>query len=492
MSDPRRPDLTEEPDMSELPQKEEHQPVDPTPAASPVQPASPRVEDRLSGDDTPGHVVGLAAHPSRLLAFAVDVLSIAAVLAVPALLGKLLGFGSAALFVIVVVLTVMYYQAVSVWLSGGQTIGKALFGLTVRCLDGAAPPRTPRGLAWFLGRHSVGYLVVDVLGLGALAALVTPRRRCLHDYAFQSQVVVADTSPQRLGSYWERVEAAQEETSRRYALVVSLWKWLTKLVMKPATVVLFLAGQHADSPLGRLRDRLADRVERFVDRLAGAAHPEASAPTPTSLFTKTRRRVSRFRNAAFDVLGAATELSTETRRLFKYAVNGLLVAATAFVALYGIFHRPDPSVADYQRQVRAACGRVHDLLATEHGEIFVSGQAGGFPIDPLDPIKVDKEALLRVLRGNLHSAEEEFALLNATPAPRSLAESKNRAVATQRVWADAFRNAIGAMEEAGIDRMTVAQGKALLGGTGAATASASARLNDAMTTLAGDDCRVTA
>jgi hypothetical protein len=64
-----------------------------------------------------------------------------------------------------------------------------------------------------------------------------------------------------------------------------------------------------------------------------------------------------------------------------------------------------------------------------------------------------------VLRGNLHGAEEEFALLNAKPAPRSLAESKNRAVGTQRAWADAFRNTIGAMEEAGIDRMTVAQGK---------------------------------
>ncbi len=32
----------------------------------------------------------------------------------------------------------------------------------------------------------------------------------------------------------------------------------------------------------------------------------------------------------------------------------------AFVALYGILHHPDTSVADYQRQVRATCGRVHD------------------------------------------------------------------------------------------------------------------------------------
>jgi len=40
--------------------------------------------------------------------------------------------------------------------------------------------------------------------------------------------------------------------------------------------------------------------------------------------------------------------------------------------------------------------------------------------------------------------------------------------------------------------MTVGEVSGLLGGAGAATVSAGARLNDAMTTLAGDDCRVTA
>jgi uncharacterized RDD family membrane protein YckC len=278
-----QPALVED-DMSELP-REEHRPVDPAPAADPVQPASSPVEDRPGGDGTPGRTVGLAPHLSRLLAFVLDVLCIAVVLAVPALLGKLLGFGSAALFAVVVALMVMYFQAVSVWLTGGQTIGKALFGLTVRRIDGSAPPRTPRGLAWAVGRHSVGYLVVDVVGLGVLAALMTPRRRCLHDYAFRSEVVVGDTSPQPLGmrlrGYWERVEAAQEETSKRYASVVSLYKWLSKLVIKPATGFLFVAGQHADSPLGRLRDRFVDQVERFVNRLAGKARPEATAPPAT-------------------------------------------------------------------------------------------------------------------------------------------------------------------------------------------------------------------
>ncbi|HEV8568048.1 MAG TPA: RDD family protein [Actinoplanes sp.] len=271
--------------MPELP-LEEHQPVDPTPAANPLEPHGPPVDEPPSGDSRPGQTVGLAPHPARLLAFAVDVLIIAAVLAVPTLLGKLLGFDSGFLFVVGLVVGLVSYLAVSVWLTG-QTIGKALFGLTVRRIDGSAPPRTLRGLAWAVGRHSLGYLVVDVFGLGVLAALVTPRRRCLHDLLFKSEVVVGDRSPQPLGtrlrSYWERVEAAREETNQRYRWAVSLWTWLTKLVLRPAIVVLFVAGKQPDSPLGRLRDRLADRVERFVNRLAGNARPETSAPAATSL-----------------------------------------------------------------------------------------------------------------------------------------------------------------------------------------------------------------
>lgn len=52
------------------------------------------------------------------------------------------------------------------WLTGGQTVGKALFGLTERRIDGAKPKATLGGLAWAVGRHSWGYLVIDVLGVG--------------------------------------------------------------------------------------------------------------------------------------------------------------------------------------------------------------------------------------------------------------------------------------------------------------------------------------
>lgn len=274
--------------MAESP-VEEHQPGDPTPAASPVQPDGSPVGNRPGGGGAPGQTVGLPDPASRLLAFAVDLFTFAVVAAVLVLVGKLFGVDSVALFVVALAVGLVSYLAVSVWLTG-QTIGKALFGLTVRRVDGSAPPRTLGGLAWAVGRHSVGYVVVDVFGLGTLAALVTPRRQCLHDYAFKSEVVVGDTSPQppgaRLRGYWERVEAAREETGKRYGWVVSLWRWLTNLVLKPAMVVFFVAGKQSSSPLGRLRDRLADRVERLVNRLAGNARPEASAPAATSLSAK--------------------------------------------------------------------------------------------------------------------------------------------------------------------------------------------------------------
>jgi hypothetical protein len=165
----------------------------------------------------------------------------------------------------------------------------------------------------------------------------------------------------------------------------------------------------------------------------------------------------------------------------------------AFVALYGILHHPDTSLADYQRQVPATCGRVHDLLTTDHGgEIINFDSAGGFPSNPLDLVKVNKGALLSVLRGNLRGAEEEFDLLNAKPAPQSLAGRKERAVAAQRAWSKAFRKTISTVDQSVAEGMTLSEVNAILGGAGGPTTSAGARLNDAMTSLAGDDCRVTA
>ena len=65
----------------------------------------------------------------------------------------------------------------------GSTVGKALFGLKVN--------RSAKriNVAWALGRATLGYLVVDLFGLGLVAALFNAQRRCFHDFAFRSDVV---------------------------------------------------------------------------------------------------------------------------------------------------------------------------------------------------------------------------------------------------------------------------------------------------------------
>jgi hypothetical protein len=128
-----------------------------------------------------------------------------------------------------------------VWLTGGKTLGKALCNLSVCHLDGSAPAHDAAGLVWAFGRASVGYLVVDMFGLGVLVALRSPQRRCLHDYVFRSKVVSqlreADPQPRgrlaaaanRLRDFSDKRETAVEERGKDYWFVVRLWKWLVKL-----------------------------------------------------------------------------------------------------------------------------------------------------------------------------------------------------------------------------------------------------------------------
>ncbi len=139
------------------------------------------------------------------------------------------------------ILVFVVYHTASVWLTGGKTIGKAACNLSVCHLDGSAPAQDAAGLVWAFGRASVGYLVVDVFGLGVLVALFSPQRRCLHDYAFRSQVVSqpseADPQPRgrlaaaakRLHDFSDKRETAVEQAGKDYWFVVRLWKWLVKL-----------------------------------------------------------------------------------------------------------------------------------------------------------------------------------------------------------------------------------------------------------------------
>ncbi len=105
--------------------------------------------------------VSFAPHPLRLLAFTIDLLLVAAATGVTAA-----ATGSLLLYAIVLLVAWVAYQTASVWLTGGRTIGKAACNLSVRHIDGSAPRQDPAGLVWAFGRASLGYLVIDMCGLG--------------------------------------------------------------------------------------------------------------------------------------------------------------------------------------------------------------------------------------------------------------------------------------------------------------------------------------
>jgi uncharacterized RDD family membrane protein YckC len=164
----------------------------------------------------------------RALAFAVDLAVVTLALLVPILIGALTGVDSLWMLGVVLAAGGIIYHTVWVWLSG-QTPGKALFDLAVRHGD-TAPARTWQGLLWCLGRHYAGYLIADLGGVGVLFAL-TQSRRCLHDYAFDSRVIIRSTGARgswsllaRLDDYDKRLDASIEERGKWYAPLVSLWK----------------------------------------------------------------------------------------------------------------------------------------------------------------------------------------------------------------------------------------------------------------------------
>ena len=213
--------------------------------ASSATPPQGRRRETTSAVHTPVGTpeVRLPSPTCRAKAFGVDVLIVAVVFGLAIALGKLAGLPRLGLAAVALAGWV-YYVGVTAWLMGGQSAGKVIYGLNVRRIGTGSAPDTVRGLAWSVGRQTVGYLVVDVFLVGALLTLVDRRRRCLHDYAFASQVVQAAGGPQMHGSFTERYRAYWEEFSRRYDELNQRnrwfffpWKWLSKALVVVAVVV---------------------------------------------------------------------------------------------------------------------------------------------------------------------------------------------------------------------------------------------------------------
>lgn len=121
------------------------------------------------------------------------------------------------------------YHAVLIWLVE-QTVGKALLGLKVKRI-GKKP-----GFFWALGRASVGYCFVDLLGAGVLVAFFNRRHLCLHDYVFGSVVIFegagairAGTLLSRLVEFAERQRQAVDAKKKTLVTLAGLWAFLAGL-----------------------------------------------------------------------------------------------------------------------------------------------------------------------------------------------------------------------------------------------------------------------
>jgi dipeptidyl aminopeptidase/acylaminoacyl peptidase/uncharacterized RDD family membrane protein YckC len=211
-----------------------------------------------------------APHGLRLIAFLIDLLVVAVVFVLAVVLDVVVG--EPVLLYAGAGITLVYYLAVTVWLMDGQTAGKATCGLHVRRIDQAPVPRSLRGVTWSLGRHSVGYVVTDIVGLGTLLALVTPRRRCLHDFAFASEVVLvgdpddAHTSVARYRAFWEVFAGRYEDLTRAHKWFFTPWKLLTRVMLMVATPLLLAkdaleAGASPPASAVREARRLAPKQE---------------------------------------------------------------------------------------------------------------------------------------------------------------------------------------------------------------------------------------
>jgi uncharacterized RDD family membrane protein YckC len=222
-------------------------------------------------DSRPGAQVA-APHGGRLVAFGID-------LVVVLLVGLVVGGGWFRILGVFVA-----YHTALVWLTG-QTIGKAIANLEVRRIDGRAFERTAMGLAWTLGRSSIGYLLVDMLGLGVLVAL--PRRnterRCLHDMVFGSRVVLRGETEwalpkmrKRLSDFATRREDASravgeaQEAPRR---LNTLWQWMVTGALG----------------LEKILDGLQQLLTQVSSWFGGAGQAHAGA---ASLSTKTAAAVA--------------------------------------------------------------------------------------------------------------------------------------------------------------------------------------------------------
>lgn len=187
---------------------------------------------------------GLLLPPAlgRIVAFAIDS-SLLLVLFSIALSGTALAGRAAVrslpvmlLWFTLVVAVNACFQGVVVWLSGGQTVGKALIGLSVRLRDGSHIAQSPFDLVRIVLRFSLGYLVFDVFLIAAAWCLRDPARRCPHDIVLGTQLVqvredIPRTRNYRFRKFQDDVETGLEIVREEWGHWYRFFKWSSRFVI---------------------------------------------------------------------------------------------------------------------------------------------------------------------------------------------------------------------------------------------------------------------
>jgi RDD family len=149
-------------------------------------------------------------------------------------------------FTVLVVLVVSHglFTGTLTWLTRGQTFGKAFTGLIERERDGSPLPMTPRSLVRTVARHSFGYAVIDMFGIGVLTSFGSPRRRCAHDVVFGTEVVAIDAAARkrdRVRQLNVAREAGLDHVKQGWGWGHALMKWTSGIATKTAGSVAYLA-----------------------------------------------------------------------------------------------------------------------------------------------------------------------------------------------------------------------------------------------------------
>jgi hypothetical protein len=168
------------------------------------------------------------------------------------------------------------------------------------------------------------------------------------------------------------------------------------------------------------------------------------------------------------------------------AVLGVLAALIpASIALYSFVTRPDPAVADYQKQVLATCNRVRDILSRNHNSEVLNLQSFG------PDITINKGGAVQVMTNNRTEVKGEFDLLNNRKTPGSLAEKKRHADQAEQALYDTWPSDIQFVRTNVRDGESVQEFSRHYSSREAADAQVMSRLSAAMSDLASAECRLT-